>query len=64
AKGTNCGSFKPSRTYPGIRGAMTWSTNRGPPPAGPSAESSVTPRRNRRACRRSRPVRGPAPARG
>ncbi|WP_354670682.1 chitinase [Streptomyces flavofungini] len=27
AKGTNCGSFKPSRTYPGIRGAMTWSTN-------------------------------------
>ncbi|MFI9768548.1 chitinase [Streptomyces sp. NPDC052415] len=27
AKGTNCGSFKPSRTYPGLRGAMTWSTN-------------------------------------
>nr|WP_106409638.1 glycoside hydrolase family 18 protein [Streptomyces odonnellii] len=27
ARGTNCGSFKPSRTYPGIRGAMTWSTN-------------------------------------
>ncbi|MFI1178572.1 chitinase [Streptomyces sp. NPDC020799] len=27
AKGTGCGSFKPSRTYPGIRGAMTWSTN-------------------------------------
>ncbi|MFS0694000.1 chitinase [Streptomyces nitrosporeus] len=27
AKGTNCGSFKPSRTYPDIRGAMTWSTN-------------------------------------
>ncbi|UGY95198.1 chitinase [Streptomyces gobiensis] len=27
AKGENCGSFKPSRTYPGIRGAMTWSTN-------------------------------------
>ncbi|WP_353944461.1 chitinase [Streptomyces sp. HUAS MG91] len=27
AKGTNCGSFKPSKTYPGIRGAMTWSTN-------------------------------------
>ncbi|KIF76453.1 chitinase [Streptomyces sp. 150FB] len=27
AKGTNCGAFKPSRTYPGIRGAMTWSTN-------------------------------------
>ncbi|MFJ8188661.1 chitinase [Streptomyces sp. NPDC096094] len=26
-KGTNCGSFKPSRTYPGLRGAMTWSTN-------------------------------------
>ncbi|WP_336050104.1 chitinase [Streptomyces sp. CA2R101] len=27
ARGTSCGSFKPSRTYPGIRGAMTWSTN-------------------------------------
>ncbi|MFI5757364.1 chitinase [Streptomyces sp. NPDC051569] len=27
ARGTNCGSFKPSTTYPGIRGAMTWSTN-------------------------------------
>ncbi|MFE1441024.1 chitinase [Streptomyces sp. NPDC058739] len=27
AKGTNCGSFKPSRTYPALRGAMTWSTN-------------------------------------
>ncbi|OEU85429.1 chitinase [Streptomyces abyssalis] len=27
AKGTNCGSFKPDKTYPGIRGAMTWSTN-------------------------------------
>jgi hypothetical protein len=27
AKGTNCGAFKPSRTYPGLRGAMTWSTN-------------------------------------
>lgn len=27
ASGTNCDSFKPSRTYPGIRGAMTWSTN-------------------------------------
>ncbi|MGW7271176.1 chitinase [Streptomyces sp. NPDC054864] len=27
AKGTSCGSFKPSRTYPDIRGAMTWSTN-------------------------------------
>ncbi|MFE3649812.1 MULTISPECIES: chitinase [unclassified Streptomyces] len=25
--GNNCGSFKPSRTYPGLRGAMTWSTN-------------------------------------
>ncbi|MER5470202.1 glycosyl hydrolase family 18 protein [Streptomyces sp. NPDC002685] len=24
---TNCGSFKPSRTYPALRGAMTWSTN-------------------------------------
>ncbi|MFF3563451.1 chitinase [Streptomyces sp. NPDC002574] len=27
AKGTNCGSFKPSTTWPGLRGAMTWSTN-------------------------------------
>src|SRR5205807_5403031 len=27
ARGTNCGSFKPARTYPGIRGAMTWSVN-------------------------------------
>ncbi|XRQ12218.1 chitinase [Actinomadura welshii] len=27
ARGTNCGSFTPSRTYPGIRGAMTWSIN-------------------------------------
>ena len=26
-KGTNCGSFKPSKTYPDLRGAMTWSTN-------------------------------------
>ncbi|MDN3058460.1 glycoside hydrolase family 18 protein [Streptomyces sp. SRF1] len=27
ARGTNCGSFKPARTYPELRGAMTWSTN-------------------------------------
>ncbi|MFB6615339.1 chitinase [Streptomyces sp. NPDC056367] len=27
ARGVNCGSFKPSKTYPGLRGAMTWSTN-------------------------------------
>ncbi|MFF9123544.1 chitinase [Streptomyces sp. NPDC014889] len=27
AKGTNCQSFKPSKTYPALRGAMTWSTN-------------------------------------
>ncbi|MFI2370884.1 chitinase [Streptomyces sp. NPDC018833] len=27
ARGTNCGSFKPARTYPALRGAMTWSTN-------------------------------------
>ncbi|MFG2096898.1 chitinase [Streptomyces sp. NPDC048612] len=26
-RGSGCGSFKPSRTYPGLRGAMTWSTN-------------------------------------
>jgi chitinase len=26
AKGTNCGSFKPDEKWPGIRGAMTWST--------------------------------------
>jgi chitinase len=27
ARGTNCGSFKPGTTWPGIRGAMTWSIN-------------------------------------
>ncbi|MFB7595998.1 chitinase [Streptomyces sp. NPDC056160] len=27
AKLTNCGSFKPSKAYPDVRGAMTWSTN-------------------------------------
>ncbi|MEV0645809.1 glycosyl hydrolase family 18 protein [Phytomonospora sp. NPDC050363] len=27
ARGTNCGSFKPPRTYPGLRGVMTWSIN-------------------------------------
>ncbi|MEU9718482.1 glycoside hydrolase family 18 protein [Streptomyces sp. NPDC047976] len=27
ARGTGCGSFKPSKTYPSLRGAMTWSTN-------------------------------------
>ncbi|MFL6144624.1 MAG: cellulose binding domain-containing protein [Labedaea sp.] len=27
ARGDNCGSFRPPRTYPGIRGAMTWSVN-------------------------------------
>lgn len=27
ATGNNCGSFKPSATYPTIRGAMTWSAN-------------------------------------
>jgi chitinase len=26
-KGTNCGSFVPSTTYPGLRGAMDWSIN-------------------------------------
>ena len=26
-KGTNCGNFKPSITWPSLRGAMTWSTN-------------------------------------
>ncbi|MFF6916036.1 glycosyl hydrolase family 18 protein [Streptomyces sp. NPDC012466] len=26
-KATNCGGFKPPRTYPALRGAMTWSTN-------------------------------------
>lgn len=25
--GNGCGSFRPPRTYPGLRGAMTWSTN-------------------------------------
>ncbi|MFE0459066.1 chitinase [Kitasatospora sp. NPDC058965] len=27
ASGTNCGSFKPTTKWPGIGGAMTWSTN-------------------------------------
>lgn len=27
ALGTNCGSFRPPRTYPSIRGVMTWSIN-------------------------------------
>ncbi len=27
AAGTNCGSFHPTSTWPGIRGAMTWSIN-------------------------------------
>jgi chitinase len=27
AKGTGCGSWHPSTTWPGIGGAMTWSTN-------------------------------------
>jgi chitinase len=27
ARGTGCGTFKPPATYPGIRGAMTWSIN-------------------------------------
>ncbi|WP_425470147.1 chitinase [Streptomyces tateyamensis] len=27
AAGTNCGSFKPTTKWPGIGGAMTWSTN-------------------------------------
>ncbi|MGW4029935.1 chitinase [Streptomyces sp. NPDC004838] len=26
-RGTNCGNFKPAKTYPNLRGAMTWSTN-------------------------------------
>ncbi|MEU7059994.1 glycoside hydrolase family 18 protein [Streptomyces sp. NPDC046197] len=26
-RNTACGSFKPSKTYPDLRGAMTWSTN-------------------------------------
>jgi chitinase len=26
-KGTSCGSYKPSATYPGLRGLMTWSIN-------------------------------------
>lgn len=26
-RGTSCGTFTPSRTYPDLRGAMTWSTN-------------------------------------
>jgi chitinase len=27
ARAIGCGTFKPPRTYPGLRGAMTWSTN-------------------------------------
>lgn len=27
AKLTNCGTFKPSKAYPDVRGVMTWSTN-------------------------------------
>jgi chitinase len=27
ARGTSCGSFRPPATWPGIRGAMTWSIN-------------------------------------
>ncbi|NBM19164.1 chitinase [Streptomyces sp. GC420] len=27
SRGTDCGSFRPARTYPSLRGAMTWSTN-------------------------------------
>lgn len=27
ARGSNCGGFKPPKTYPDIRGAMTWSIN-------------------------------------
>ncbi len=27
ANGTNCGTYKPDTTWPGIGGAMTWSTN-------------------------------------
>jgi chitinase len=27
ARGSNCGTFRPPRTYPDIRGAMTWSIN-------------------------------------
>lgn len=26
-RGTNCGNFRPSTTWPALRGAMTWSTN-------------------------------------
>ncbi|MFI5801436.1 chitinase [Streptomyces sp. NPDC051561] len=26
-KGNGCGNFKPTKTYPALRGAMTWSTN-------------------------------------
>jgi len=27
AQGVGCGSFHPPTTWPGIRGAMTWSVN-------------------------------------
>ncbi|MCA6093227.1 glycoside hydrolase family 18 protein [Streptomyces sp. SCA3-4] len=26
-RGTGCGTFRPAKAYPGLRGAMTWSTN-------------------------------------
>ncbi|WP_369777943.1 chitinase [Streptomyces sp. R33] len=43
ARGTNCGSFKPSKTYPGLRGAMTWSTN-WDAKAGSAWSNSVAPK--------------------
>ncbi|MGW0535281.1 chitinase [Streptomyces sp. NPDC003032] len=43
ARGTGCGSFKPSKTYPALRGAMTWSTN-WDATAGSSWSNSVGPK--------------------
>ncbi|MGV9884434.1 chitinase [Streptomyces sp. NPDC003006] len=43
ARGTGCGSFKPSKTYPALRGAMTWSTN-WDATAGNSWSNSVGPK--------------------
>ncbi|MFC8447867.1 chitinase [Kitasatospora sp. NPDC057223] len=39
AKGTNCGTYKPDTTWPGIGGAMTWSTNHDAKAGGPIANT-------------------------
>ena len=39
ANGTNCGTYKPDTTWPGIGGAMTWSTNHDAKAGGPIANT-------------------------